>query len=129
MSAKYKFWLTQHSKERYVERILNGLNKVDNLNVTILKQLSAGKDITSEVYDKCPRYILFLYDKYKALGITIIKSDNVLFITKKRKGTDSLYDVLTCYFEDGRYLSQFKNTALSREEIFLKIKIAKSKLK
>jgi len=124
-----KFWLTQHSKERYVERILNGLNNIDNLNVTILKQMSAGVDITNKVYDDCPRYILFLYEKYKQLGLTIIKSDNVLFICKKRKGTYDLYDVLTCYFDDGKFLRQFKNTALSREEIFLKIKMIKSKLK
>lgn len=124
-----KFWLTQHSKERYVERILNGLNNLDNLNVTILKQMSAGIDITNKVYDECPRYILFLYEKYKELGLTIIKSDNVLFICKKRKGTYDLYDVLTCYFDDGKFLRQFKNSALSREEIFLKIKMIKSKLK
>ena len=124
-----KFWLTQHSKERYVERILNGLNNVDNLNITILKQISAGANITSKVYDECPRYILYLYEKYKELGITIMKSGNVLFICRKRKGTFDLYDVLTCYFDDGKYLRQFKNTALSRDEIFLKIKVVKSKLK
>jgi hypothetical protein len=120
--------LTQHSKERYVERILNGLNTLDNLNVTILKQISAGVDITSKVYDDCPRYILFLYEKYRELGLKIIKSGNILFITKKRKGTYDLYDVVTCYLEDGNYLRQFKNTALSREMIFIKIKEIKRKL-
>lgn len=124
-----KFWLTQHSKERYVERILNGLNNFENLNVTILKQISAGANITSKVYDECPRYILYLYEKYKELGITIIRTGNVLFITKKRKGTYDLYDVLTCYCDDGKYMRQFKNTSLSRDEIFLKIKVIKSKLK
>lgn len=124
-----KFWLTQHSKERYVERILNGLNTTDNLNVTILKQISSGVDITNKIYDECPRYILFLYEKYKQLGITIIRKDNVLFITRKRKGTYDLYDVITCYLEDGNYLKQFKNTALSRDQIFLKIKMIKSSLK
>jgi hypothetical protein len=124
-----KFWLTQHSRERYVERILNGLNIIDNLNVTILKKISAGVDITNKVYDECPRYILFLYEKYNQLGITIIRSENILFITKKRKGTFDLYDVLTCYYEDGNYLRQFKNTALSRDMIFLKIKMIKGKLK
>lgn len=123
-----KFWLTKHSKDRYVERILNGLNTVDNLNVTILKQISAGIDITNKVYDECPRYILYLYEQYGELGLTIIKSGNVLFITKKRKGTYNLYDVVTCYLEDGNYLRQFKNTALSREMIFIKIKEIKRKL-
>jgi hypothetical protein len=124
-----KFWLTQHSRERYVERILNGLNSVDNLVIHILKQISSGKDITNKVYDECPRYILFLYEKYKELGITIMLSDNVLFICKKRKGTYNLYDVLTCYWYDENYLKQYKNTALTREQVFLKIKEIKSKLK
>jgi hypothetical protein len=124
-----KFWLTKHSKERYVERILNGLNTVDNLNITILKQISSGIDITNKVYDECPRYILYLYEQYGELGLTIIKSGNVLFITKKRKGTYDLYDVVTCYLEDGNYLKQFKNTALSRENIFIKIREIKSKIK
>lgn len=124
-----KFWLTHHSKVRYVERILNGLNNVENLNITILKQISSGTDITAKVYDECPRYILYLYEEYGELGLKIIRSGNVLFITKKRKGTYDLYDVLTCYFEDGKYLKQFKNTALSRENIFIKIKEIKRNLK
>jgi len=125
-----KFWLTQHCRERYVERILNGLNSVDNLNITIIKQMITGADITNKVYDDCPRYILYLYEKYGQLGLTIIKAENVIFIAKKRKGTYNLYDVLTCYpYQDGKYLSQFKNTALSRDMIFLKIKQIKSKLK
>jgi hypothetical protein len=123
-----KFWLTQHSKERYKERILNGLNPFENLNVTILKQISAGADITNKIYDDCPRYVLFLYEKYKELGIKIVRFENILFITKKRKGTDNLFDVLTCYLEDGNYLKQFKNTTLSRQDIYLKIKILKGKL-
>jgi hypothetical protein len=123
-----KFWLTQHAKERYLERILNGTNVTDNLNMRMLKDLYSGSDITNKVYDECPRYILFLYEKYKELGLTIIKSGSILFITKKRKGTYNLYDVMTCYFEDGKYLRQFKNTVLTREQIFLKIKEIKSKL-
>lgn len=124
-----KFWLTQHSKERYLERILNGLNTSENLTITMLKHLNNGVDITNKVYDECPRYILYLYEKYKELGLTIVKAGNVLFITKKRKGTYDLYDVMTCYpYDDGKYLKQFKNTALSREQIFLKIKEIKRKL-
>ncbi len=124
-----KFWLTQHAKERYVERVLNGLNNLENLNVTILKHISGGADMTSKIYDECPRYILYLYEKYKELGITIIRNGNVIFITRKRKGAYHLYDVLTCFVDDGHYLKQFKNTALSRDQIFLKIKMIKSTLK
>lgn len=124
-----RFWLTQHVQERYIERILNGLNTTDNLMSTIIRQVSSGQDITSKVYDECPRYILFLYEKYKELGLTIIKNKDILFITKKRKGAYSLYDVVTCYLEDGHYLSQFKNTTLSRENIYLRIKEIKRNLK
>lgn len=105
------------------------MNTVDNLNVTILKHISAGVDITNKIYDECPRYILFLYEKYKELGINIIRSGHVLFITKKRKGTYDLYDVITCYHFCNDHLKQFKNTVLSREEIFLKIREIKRKLK
>lgn len=124
-----KFWLTDHSKKRYIERINNGLNNFENLNITILKKISGGKDITNKIYDDCPRYILYLYEKYNELGITIVLADNVLFITKKRKGTYDLYDVLTCYPYTKDHLKQFKNTALSREQIFLKIKELKRNLK
>jgi len=124
-----KFWLTQHSKDRFKERILDGNDLNGNLNVHILQKISGGKDITNKVYDECPRYILSLYEKYKELGITIMLSDGIIFITKKRKGTYELYDVLTCYKHDENYLKQYKNTVLSREQIFMKIKEIKMKLK
>jgi hypothetical protein len=123
-----KFWITLHARERYTERILNGLNNSDNLIISILNQIDSGKDIINKIYDECPRYILYLYEKYHELGLKIIKSDNILFITKKRKGTNDLFDVLTCYYDDEKYLKSFKNTALSRENIFLKIKEIKRKL-
>lgn len=123
-----KFWITQHSKDRFRERILNGQNTVDNLNVHMINILRTGTNITSQVYDECPRYILYLYEKYKELGIAIIRAQNILFITKKRKGTYNLYDVLTCYYNTDNYLRQFKNTALTRDQIFMKIKEIKRKL-
>lgn len=124
-----KFWLTDHVKKRYIERVVNGVNNFENLNVSILKHISTGKDITNKVYDECPRYILFLYEKYKQLGITIMLANDVLFITKKRKGTYDLYDVLTCYPYTGDYLRTFKTSVLPREIIFMKIKEIKRKLK
>lgn len=123
-----KFWLTNHVKKRYIERVLNGLNNFENLNITILKHVSSGKDITNKVYDDCPRYILYLYEKYKQLGITIMLAGDVLYITKKRKGTYDLYDVLTCYPYTGDYLRTFKSTVLSRDMIFMKIKEIKKTL-
>lgn len=124
-----KLWITQHSRERYIERILNGLNTSNDVNINILKQASSGKDITNKVYDECPRYILYLYEKYNELGLRIIKNESVIFITKKRKGTFGLYDILTCYYDNGKLFKQFKETALSRQDIFLKIKEIKRKLK
>lgn len=124
-----KFNITHHASERYIERVRCGIHSTDtNLYTEILKDLSAGKDITNKVYDEAPRYILYLYEKYKQLGLTIIHSKSTLYICKKRQGTQNLYDVLTCY-SDHRYLEQFKNTVMSREEIFLKIKILKKQLK
>jgi len=116
------FYLSKHVKERYVERVLGGLKPTDNLNILILEKLSKSKDITNKVYDEIPRYILFLYEKYKQLGITILRYENIIFITKKREGTYGLYDILTCYLEDTNYLKQFKNTALSRMDIFIQKK-------
>lgn len=123
-----KFFITKHAKQRYIERVNNGLHIDDNVIYTMLDKIKAGKDITTKIYDDIPRYILFLYEKYKELGQTIIKSDDIIFITKKREGANHLYDVITCYI-DNNYLSQFKNTSLRREEIFIKIKEAKKKAK
>lgn len=82
----------------------------------------------TKLFDETPRYILYLYEKYRQLGLTIIHSNTTLYICKKRVGTQNLYDILTCY-NDHRYLEQFKNTKLTREEIFLKIKLIKKQLK
>ncbi len=123
-----KFFITKHCQQRYIERVNNGLNVDDNVLFTILNKVSAGKDITNKIYDEIPRFILYLYEKYGELGQTIIKSDNIIFITKKRVGTNNLFDAITCYF-DNNYLSQYKNTVLSREDIFIKIKEAKKKAK
>jgi len=123
------FFITHHAGERYVERIRGGLNSTEqNLFSEMLTKLRAGKDITSKIFDDAPRYILFLYEKYKQLGLTIIQSNDTLFICRKRPGTQNLFDVITCY-NDHRHLEQFKNTAMKREEIFLRIKEIKRKLK
>lgn len=123
-----KYYITKHCVERYVERINNGLNNQHNIFDTIFKILNKGKDITNIVYDKCPRYILYLYEKYQTAGQVIIESDNIIFICRKRKGTDSLYDVLTCYHKND-YLKQYINTVLTRQEIFIKINAIKKTLK
>lgn len=124
-----KFFITHHAGERYIERIRGGINPTTtNLFTDMLKELSTGKDITNKIYDEVPRYILYLYEKYKQLGLTIIHSNQTLYICRKRPGTQNLFDVITCY-NDHRHLEQFKNTAMSREEVFLKIKMIKKQLK
>lgn len=125
-----KFWVTQHARERYIERILNGMMPFDgDLNVIMITKANQGQDITSKLYDECPRYILFLYEKYNELGLSIIKSGEVIFIVKKRKGAYFLHDIVTCYLDNGKLFKQFKETVLTREQIFLKIKEAKRTLK
>lgn len=124
-----KFWITSHARQRYIERINNGLNVSDNVLISMLKDVSAGKDITDKIYDEIPRYILYLHEKYKTCGQRLIKSGDNIFIVIKRDGTQNLYEVLTCFKNNENFLRQFKNTALSREEIFLKIKEIKKKNK
>jgi hypothetical protein len=116
-------WITNHCKERYVERVTNGI-PVDV--VSILKNISAGKDITDKIYTEAPRYILYLYEKYGELGQKILLHDNVIYILKKKEGTFETYSVLTC-FRNEKYLEQFKNTAMARDEIYIRIKFAKKK--
>jgi hypothetical protein len=124
-----RFFITQHCQERYLERVRNNKNTSPNLMKEILRDVYESKDITNEVYDNIPRYILFLYEKYKTANIKIFKSkDKVIYIAQKRKGTESLYNVITCYF-DNNHWKQFENTVLNREEIFLKIKQIKKQLK
>jgi len=124
-----KYYISRHCQERYMERIRMGSNTSETSPLTeMINSLKAGKDITQNVYDDVPRYILFLYEKYKQLGITIIESNNTIFIARKRTGTLNLYDVVTCYSAH-RHLEQFKNTDMKRQDIFIKIKQIKTKLK
>lgn len=125
----YKFYITKHAIERYIERIRMSIN-TSNTNIIseMLQCLKSGKDITNKVFDECPRYILYLYEKYNELGLSIIEQGQTIFICRKRKGTDNLYDVITCY-NSYKHLDQFKNTSMKREDIFIKIKEIKKKLK
>lgn len=125
---KFNFFITKHCRERYLERVKLGDNSSPKgiLN-EMLDNIHTGKDVTSKIYDSTPRYILYLYEKYGKLGITIVEAKDVIYICNKRPGTANLYDVLTCY-NSHRHLEQFKNTALSRQEVFIRIKEIKRKL-
>lgn len=126
---KRKFWLSNHCKQRYIERVNNGLHIDQNTLFSMLKTIELGIDITDKVYNEIPRYILYLYEKYKTAGSRIIKTkDNIIFIVSKRKGTDNLYDVLTCY-RGMQHLEQYKTSILNRGDIFIKINLIKKSLK
>ena len=117
-----KFHISQHAQVRYKERVHNNLNTSDNLLKEMLTLLWDSKDITNQIYDSIPRYILYLYHKYGSANYQIRKAKDIIFLCKKREGTYDLYVVITCWWEGSDYLSQFKNSVLSREEIFLQIK-------
>ena len=116
-----KFYITKHCKERYRERILGNTGVVDNLTLSILKDLNSGKNITSKLSTELPRFILYIKQQYGSdKGYNIIQKDHTFFILTKRKGTEALYDVLTCYVEFETY-KKFKHTILTNEEIHLKL--------
>lgn len=128
-NMKPRYYIGKHCIERYIERVRMGINTADKSVIgEMLETLVAGKDITQKIYDEVPRYILFLYEKYKELGLTIIESKDIIFISRKRPGTLNMYDVVTCYSAH-RHLEQFKNTEMKREDIFIKIKQIKKTLK
>lgn len=123
-----KFFITQHAQQRYVERVHNGLNVSPNLIREMLDILKTSTDITSNLIDKNPRFLLYLLEKYGKTNFIFLRKDKMLFILNKRKGTMNLFDVLTCYFGDEK-LKMFENSSMKREEIFMKIKLLKKKLK
>ena len=116
-----KFFITQHCKERYLERVFGGLNTSNHLLKTILNDLYIGKNITSEISEKHIRFLLYVKEKYGNKGYNFIKNNNTIFITTKRKGTIDLYDVLTCY-DMHNCFTQFDNSIMNKSEIYLKLK-------
>lgn len=132
-----KFNVTQHCRERYVQRI--PFTHGENLLMTILSKLNVTKDITEKIFEECPRYILHLLEKYKSAGQRIFLNveDNIIFIAKKRPGTgnnpqdarDGLFEILTCYKHDENYLSLFKESVQLRKVTYEKIAIEKKKIK
>lgn len=123
-----KYNITKHCSQRYVERVLGGIKTSDNLYVSILKDLSGGKNVTSKMSEDHPRYILYIKERYGIeKGCNFIKNDNTIFILKKRKNTDDLYDVLTCYIETPDTYTTFDNSVMSKHEIYYKLSKLKKK--
>jgi len=118
-----KLWITKHCKERYEERINNGLS-IDIL--LVLQNVYNAKDITNKVLEEAPRYILYLYEKYGEFGQKILKNNDTIFILKRKHDEKDTWNVITCY-KDNNYLSQYKNTTMSRKEIYIRIKMEKIK--
>ena len=116
-----KFYITKHCKDRYRERVLGNTGSCDNLVLSILKDLNSGKNITSKLSTELPRFILYIKERYGSdKGYHIIQKDYTYFILTKRKNTENLYDVLTCYIEFDTF-RKFSNTCLSKQEINLKL--------
>ena len=123
-----RYNITKHCRDRYIERILGNLNNSPNIFIEMLTKLSKAKNITSNLSDNVPRFILYVKERYGAdKGYTFLKSDSLIFILVKRKNTFNLYDVITCYVESDK-LEQFKNTKLSKKEIYNKLHLLKSKI-
>ena len=116
------YFITKHCKDRFLERIGPFSDVKEILNI-----IYDGKDITNTIFDKYPRYILYLYERYKECGIKIVQNGDVTFMCKKRPGTISMFDVMTCY--KAADFDKFGNTALPRQEIYLRIKMIKYRLK
>lgn len=120
-----KYNITNHCKERYIERILNHA-KSENLFKVMLEELRWSKNITGEIANKVPRFILYVKERYDN-NINILEYNNqTIFILTKVKDTQDTYAVLTC-FNKHNYLDMFKNSHMSNEEIYHKLKLLKSK--
>lgn len=121
-----RYNITLHSRLRYVERVAVDLTNTDNILPLMLQDLKDSKDITNKIYNDYPRYILHLHETFKGANQIIMenKDKHVWFILKKKPGTLHTYDVLTCY-KRGDAMDQFKSSVLSRQEIFIRITMAK----
>ena len=119
-----KINVSKHCRERYKERISG-----ENTDIKILLyQISHGKDITMKVYEEAPRYILFLYEKYKTASQKILLFENIIFILIHDKNTDD-NNIITCYRKTENFLDAYKNCGLSRQIIYDKIALIKKKIK
>ena len=124
-----KFYITRHCSKRYLERVLNGLAITDNLLVTIFNDLNSSTNITSKVSEQYPRFVLYLKEKYGSdKGYNILKKNDTIFIATKNKDTKDTYNVLTCYI-DSNMFETFNNTKLSKQDIYVRLAMAKTKFK
>lgn len=122
-----RFYITKHCQQRYLERVYNNLNTSPNLLNEIFKKLEESKDITSNISNDNPFFLYYLYEKYKRKHLHIYKNLNLYFIVYY-DNIEIKYNVVTCYYGE-KILDTYKNTAISRKEIFYKISLIKKQLK
>ncbi len=120
-----KFIFTQHFRERFSERILNqpDVNFVKGVDRLIMDDIKEAKE--KREYLNLPRFVLYLYEKYKGVnGVQIFESDNAIYVTKHEKGMGFNY-VLTCWNKKSDYYfgpnGMFRNSALPNKEIYNRI--------
>lgn len=119
-----RIWVSTHCRDRYYERVSN-IPPDGGFTMKIINNITNGKDITEKIFDEAPRYILYLHEKYGEVGQRIIEHDQVIYLLKRQKETKDTFTAITC-FKNEDFLSQFKNTSMSRSEIYIKIKLAKA---
>lgn len=119
-----RFNITNHCKNRYIERVLN-FAKSENLYKQMLDDLKTSKNITGEISNSVPRFILYIKERYKQ-NINILEKGDTIFILTKIKDTQDTYSVVTCYNKTN-FLSQFKTAHMTNEEVYHKLKLLKKK--
>lgn len=121
--------ISKHARDRYLERVPVSMHTNQNTNISILESLRSSKDVTNKIFNEVPRYILYLYERYNELGLLIMRSsDGIIYLCRKKEGTFNTMSIVTCFMED-RYLDNFRNSAMSRQDVFFKISCIKKKLK
>lgn len=116
------YTITQHCRERYIERILN-FAKCENLLRQMLEELRNSKNITGDIANKVPRFILYVKERY-GRNINILENGETIYILTKVKDTANIYAVLTCY-NKRNYLNMFENSQMTKEEIYHRLKLLK----
>lgn len=123
-----RYYISKHCQNRYLERVLSNVVSSSNpLIHQIFGDLNTAQNITSQIADNYPRFVLYVKERYgKDIGFNFLKKGHTLFVLTKRKGTVDLYDVITCYIES-HMLTKFAKTALSKDEIYTRLSNLKHK--
>lgn len=125
-----KLYVTEHARQRYVERVCNGLNTSNNLLKLMMNNIYAAKEVSSQISNDNPRFILHIHEKFLRKGVKVFLHDNVYYIGLPGEGRSLGKTVIvTCYHEGGDRMRMFKESSMSRTEIFIRLKMVKKKLK